>query len=74
MVSYPLYLPAYAVGGLIQFQVGEYMEGKNFAVEVERIFSQGRMVPQMWMKNAVGSEISAKPLIEKTAEVLGRMK
>ncbi|MFN8207491.1 MAG: hypothetical protein U0T82_08800 [Bacteroidales bacterium] len=73
MVSYPLYLPAYAVGGLIQFQIDEYMKGKKFAAEVERIFSQGRMVPQVWMKKAVGSEISAKPLIEKTKEVLIRL-
>jgi hypothetical protein len=74
MVSYPLYLPAYAVGGLIQFQLGEYIQGKSFATEVDRIFSQGRLVPQLWMKNAVGSEISAQPLIDRTREVLGRMK
>jgi hypothetical protein len=30
----------------------------------------GRLIPQLWMKNAVGEEISAKPLLEAAAAAL----
>jgi hypothetical protein len=63
MVHYPLYLSAYSYGHLIDFQVGQYIEGKDLAVEVQRMFSAGRLVPQLWMKNAVGKEISIDPLL-----------
>ena len=45
MISYPLYLSAYAFGQIIEFQLDQYLEGKNFANEVERIFRQGRFNP-----------------------------
>ncbi|MFC2146658.1 hypothetical protein ACFLRT_04775, partial [Acidobacteriota bacterium] len=58
MISYPLYLSAYSYGHLIDFQVEQYISEKDFAAEVERMFSAGRLVPQLWMKRAVGEEIS----------------
>lgn len=64
MIDYPLYLSAYPIGQLIEFQFGEYIKDKQFADEIYRSFTQGRIVPQMWMKGAVGTEISAKPAIE----------
>jgi hypothetical protein len=70
MISYPLYLSAYSYGYLIDFQVEEYIRGKNFADEVERMFSAGRLVPQLWMKKAVGEEISIQPLLKATDEAL----
>jgi hypothetical protein len=70
MIDYPLYLPAYPLGHIIEFQIEKYIEGKNFADELYRILTQGRLTPQIWMKNAVGSEISVKPLIESTEEAL----
>jgi len=30
----------------------------------------GRVIPQLWMKNAVGEEISAAPLLEAASEAL----
>jgi hypothetical protein len=70
MVSYPLYLSAYSYGHLIDFQIGRYLEGKDFAAEVLRMYSQGRLIPQVWMKKAVGSEISAEPLLKAVDDAL----
>ncbi len=70
MIDYPLYLAYYPVGHLIAFQLEQQMKGKNFAAEFERIFTQGRVVPQLWMKNAVGSTLSEKPLLTAVDEAL----
>ncbi|MBE0666660.1 MAG: hypothetical protein IH593_03210 [Bacteroidales bacterium] len=63
MVEVPLYLPNYAYGQIIQFQIDEYMKGKNFSEEIDRIYSQGRLTPQHWMNRAVGAKLSAQPII-----------
>jgi hypothetical protein len=67
MVSYPLYLPAYAVGQLINFQIEQYIKNKDFATEAERMFSQGRLIPQVWMNKAMGNELSGEPLLKMAA-------
>ncbi len=74
MIDNPLYLPNYPVGHLIDFQIDEYLKGKNFADEIVRIYSTGRMIPQLWMKNAVGSGISIKPMLDATDKALGKIK
>lgn len=74
MISYPLYLSAYSYGHLIDFQIEQYIEGKDLAAEVERMFSEGRLIPQLWMKNAVGNEISIESLVEATEEALKKVK
>ncbi len=63
MIDSPLYLPNYSYGHIIQFQIEEYLKGKNFSNEIERIFKQERLTPQQWMVGAVGSKISTKPII-----------
>ena len=70
MIDNPLYLPAYPVGHLIDFQIEKQLTGKPFAKEVERIYEQGRLIPQVWMKGAVGREISIAPLLEATTKAL----
>lgn len=70
MIDNPLYLPNYPVGHLIDFQLDGYLKGKNFADEALRIYSQGRLIPQLWMKGAVGEEISIQPLRKATDEAL----
>lgn len=70
MIDNPLYLSNYPVGHLIDFQLDQHFKGKNFAEESMRIYSTGRLIPQLWMKNAVGSEISIKPLLEATDAAL----
>jgi oligoendopeptidase F len=74
MISYPLYLSAYAFGGLIEFQLGGFLEGKPFGSEVERIWSQGRLTPSAWMIRATGSDLSAQPLIQASEAALRRVR
>jgi len=74
MVHYPLYLSGYAYGEAIKFQVVQYIEGKDFGSEIERMFSLGRLTPNLWMKNAVGKEISIDPILEAAEEALKHIK
>ena len=70
MIDSPLYLSAYAFGQIIEFQLSQYLEGKNFATEVERIFSQGRLTPNVWMKQATGSPLNVEPMLEAVRKVV----
>ena len=70
MIDYPLYLSYYPIGHLISFQVEQAMKGKNMADEMQRMYTQGRIVPQLWMKNAVGVEISTEPLLRAVDDAL----
>ncbi len=74
MVSDPLYLSNYPIGHLIEFQVDQNLENKKFADEVIRMYTYGRIIPQLWMKNAVGSEISIQPTLKATEEALKNIK
>lgn len=70
MINDPLYLPNYPFGFLIQFQLEQHFTKENLANEIERIYSQGRLTPQIWMKGAVGKEISIQPLLDATQEAI----
>jgi hypothetical protein len=74
MIDYPLYLPNYPSGHLIDFQIGQQVRGKNLADEMDRMYTQGRIIPQLWMKNAVGSGISIEPLLASTKAALYALK
>jgi hypothetical protein len=74
MINYPLYLSAYPIGHLIDFQIEKQIEGKNFGDEICRIYSKGRIIPQQWMKDAVGEELSNKPLLEAVDKALNKVK
>jgi hypothetical protein len=63
-ISYPLYLSAYAIGHIIQFQLEQYLDGKNFAAEVDRIYRLGRLTPNQWILQATGKPLSVTPLLE----------
>lgn len=70
MIDNPLYLSAYPVGHLIDFQVERQIRGKELSSEVERMYKVGRLTPEVWMQEAVGSKISIKPMLEATTEAL----
>jgi hypothetical protein len=70
MIDYPLYLPNYPMGHLIDFQIEQQVRGKNLASEIDRMYTQGSIIPQLWMKNAVGSPISIEPLLSATDRAL----
>jgi hypothetical protein len=70
MVDSPLYLANYSYGHIVQFQLEEFLKGKDFPKEIDRIYSQGHLTPQQWMTGAVGSKISTQPLLNALEEVL----
>ncbi len=70
MIASPLYLANYSFGHLIDFQIEQYLVGKDFSNEVDRIWSIGRLTPETWMQQAVGENISIKPMIVATEEAL----
>jgi len=70
MIDYPLYLPNYPMGHLINFQIEQQVRGKNLAEEINRMYTQGSIIPQLWMKKAVGSPISIDPLLTATNDAL----
>jgi hypothetical protein len=70
MIEDPLYLSAYPIGHIVDFQLEKYMDGKPFATELQRILLSGSIAPQQWMKNAVGKEISGQALIDATEEAM----
>lgn len=74
MIDYPLYLSAYPIGHLIEFQLEKYMKDKNFADELVRVLIQGCLTPQVWMKNAVGSPVSVDATIEAAEMALKNLK
>ncbi len=74
MFYVPLYMSHYALGDLIHFQIEEYLRGKVLGREIERMCAAGNIIPQLWMKNAVGEELSAKPMLEAAARALARFK
>ena len=76
MISYPLYLSAYPIGYLIEFQVEDYIQTNKgvFADETHRMLTNGSIVPQLWMLKAVNQEISNKPMFKAVDEALLNVK
>jgi hypothetical protein len=70
MIDSPLYLANYSYGHVIQFQIEEYLKDKKFPVEIDRIYSQGRLTPQQWMIGAVGNKISSQPILNSLDKAL----
>lgn len=64
ILSYPLYLSAYSFGQIIEFQLEQYLQGKDFATETDRIYRLGRLTPNQWILQATGKPLSVKPLLE----------
>ena len=74
MIDAPLYLSAYPIGHLIQFQFEEYFKDKSIGKEAERIFAMGRLTPQTWMQKAVGNTLSVDALLKATSEATEKVK
>ncbi len=47
------------------------MTDKPFAEEVERMCRIGRLLPAMWMQEALGTPLSAQPLIRQAEKAIG---
>ncbi len=73
MIDVPLYLSAYPVGLLIDFQIEEYIQDKQFNIEIERMLKNGRITPQLWMEKAVGNKLSNTPLLRATKKAVEKI-
>jgi len=67
MIDAPLYLSAYPIGHIIDFQIGNYLKDKNLGDEVLRMYAMGRLTPKLWMQRAVGSQITNTELLSSTS-------
>jgi len=70
MIDYPLYLPNYPLGQIIQFQIEEYIADKNLAKEMERMCRIGNVTPDYWMQQAVGKPIAVEPMLRAAKQAL----
>jgi len=66
MIDSPLYLSAYPIGHIIDFQIGNYLKDKDLAEEVNRMYAMGRLTPKLWMERAVGTQINTNDLLNST--------
>lgn len=73
MIDSPLYLPNYPYGHIIQFQLEQQIKGKNIADEILRIYPVGRLTPQAWMRHAVGSKVSTRPLLDEARRAAAQL-
>ncbi len=74
MISYPLYLSAYPLGHLIEFQMEDYIGSKNLATEIYRMLVVGNITPQHWMKNAVGTDLSVEAMLKAVDLAVDKLK
>ena len=74
MVGYALYLPAYPIGNIVQYQLEEHLSQLDsqaaWANEYTRIYQQGKLTPDAWMKGAVGQSLSVAPILDAAREKL----
>lgn len=70
MIAYALYLPDYALGHLISFQIAERLSPESFGSEVERMARQGWITPDAWVRGAVGGPLSASALLNAARAAL----
>ncbi len=75
MVNRALYIPDYPLGHVIAFQIERYFHGFEGPVgeELERILKIGKLTPDAWMRQAVGSSVSAEPLLAATEAALSAL-
>ena len=76
MVGYALYLPAYPIGNLVQYQLEEHLSQcttqAEWAKEYTRIYQQGCLTPDAWMRGAVGKPMSVEPILTAVREALNQ--
>jgi hypothetical protein len=72
MIDSFLYLPDYPLGHMIAFQLEDHMKktGK-VGPEFERVARQGRLAPDLWMKNATGSPVGPEALLAAAERAIG---
>jgi hypothetical protein len=74
MISSMLYLPDYPVGAMIARQVEQKIERSgDLGGEFERMTSQGRLTPDLWMQKATGTPVGPAALLDAAEQALSRI-
>jgi len=73
MIDAPLYLSNYPIGHIIDFQIGNYLKGKNLGDEVLRMYAMGKLTPKLWMERAVGTQINTTELLASTQTAINKL-
>jgi hypothetical protein len=74
MIDSFLYLPDYPIGHFIAHQIEEQMrKAGKIGPEFERMAKMGRVAPDLWMKNAVGTPVGPDALLAATARALAEV-
>jgi hypothetical protein len=76
MVNSPMYLPNYPLGHIIEYQLeshfAKFTNKQDFANEIKRIYTIGRLTPQLWMQQAVGANISTQPILDEISKIMSK--
>jgi hypothetical protein len=76
MVNSPMYLPNYPLGSIIEYQLeshfAKFNSKQEFANEIKRIYTLGRLTPQEWMQQAVGANISTQPILDEVQRIMNK--
>ena len=70
LVNSALYLPDYAIGHIVAFQLADRLRKAPFGEEVERLTRLGRLTPDAWMRAAVDGPVSAAPTLDAARAAL----
>ena len=74
MIDSMLYLPDYPVGAMIARQVEQQIaRSGNLGGEFERMTSQGRLTPDLWMKKATGAPVGPEALLQAAERALEQL-
>lgn len=74
MVNSPMYLPNYPYGHIIEYQIEEHFSQlynpNHIAPEIDRIWRIGRLTPNAWMNEAVGTDVSTQPILNAIDKIV----
>lgn len=74
MVNVPMYLPNYPYGHIVEYQIEEHLsklpDPEDIGGEIDRIWRIGRLTPNAWMNEAVGSDVSTKPILNAVKRIV----
>lgn len=73
MINSPMYLPNYAFGQLIHFQLEKHFTTFELAPEVLRIYALGQLTHNEWMKQAVGTPLSNEVILKAAEEAVTKI-
>ena len=65
-----LYLNSYALGNIVLMQLEEYFEGRDFAEEMVRMCTIGKLTPDLWMNEVTGAPVSSEPMLRAVRKAL----